>query len=295
MYPFLLSCYDPCPEGYAVATQNSLPGGYLPIPTITRYRAVREQQNIPLISLCPQVPGHGPGNCWTTISLEAFEELVDPDNARDPPKSSYVLPAPGLSTPAVTGMPPFSMCKAQVRWTGARNHVSQVLVDIGGRMEITIPPSRTVEADLLVPWEGENDEWMGPVPPDFDDPANPGEVTLLRGRALAIGRAVHSTSNRGAISGTFTQSVFLESVDQNVVTIPIPPAARTVQFYRTGTNGVPVYDWIFDPALQGALGNIAVGADTEGHHDVPQNAKLLRITQGAAANQIVTAVFGIAM
>lgn len=294
MYPGLIPCIDSCPEGYKIDTQVALPGGYIPVPTITTYRAIRENQNQPLISTCPQMPGIG--RCWTTIEIEAFDRLINPDNPEEPPHPSYVIPNPDAGGGAVAGQPPNSCCKVQVRWFGARNHQHRVMMDIGSGMEMTIPPTTTVEVDLLVPWAGNapNYPHLGPIPVDFQNPNDLPNVTALRGHTFAIGRAVLSpNATRGVVTGTFTQSVYVGQDATPIVDLPIPPGASTAQFYRTDITApnLPAYTWLFDPALLGALGTIVVGPSTDDHHDVPQNAKLLRIDATQMQVQIVTVVF----
>lgn len=296
MYPGLIPCVDACPEGYKVDTQEALPGGYIPVPLITSYRAIREKQNQPLISTCPQMPGVG--RCWTTIEVEAHDRLIDPLNPEEPPHPSYIVPNPDAGGGAIAGQPPNSMCKVQVRWFGARNHIHRVMMDIGTGMEMTIPPTSVVEVDLLVPWAGDAPAYpyLGPIPVEFQNPNDLPNVTALRGHTTAHGRAVLSPhATRGVVTGTFTQSVYVGQTSTPIIDLPIPPGAETAQFYRTDTTApnLPAYTWLFDPALLNNLGAIIVGADTDDHHDVPQNAKLIRINATGLQNQIVTVVFNL--
>jgi hypothetical protein len=294
MIPGLIPPFDPCPQGYVIDTQEVLPDGYLPIPMIATYQAVRRFQNTPLISLCPQMPGVS--QCWTTIQIHAFDRLINPNNPVEPPHPSYIIPKRDMGGGAISGQPPASMCKAQVRWVGARNFMGQILIDIGTGVELTIPPATTIEADLLVPWAGDAPAYphLGELPESWQDGS--GNVTPLRGYTYAIGRARHHPyATRGSTGATFTQSVYCDPVVQPIHDLVIPPGARTLQFYRNGEGNAPGYEWLFDPALANDIGDINVGAVTEGHHDVPQNAKMVRINNGQVAAQIVTAVFHLNM
>lgn len=285
MYPFSLPCWDPNPEGFEIDTTNAqakLEGtnepasNYPAIPTLTHYRKVK-LANQPLASSAPQLPI----GCrhFFIVQISGQETISDPSGTETPaPPLSYVGPVPVLGGTA----------KAEISWPEARNRRHRILVDIGTRQDIPIPPTTQVDVDLLVPTL----EDAGLIPSDFQ----PGGQNV-QGNVHAFARVILSPFSFGRCTATFTQSVFLSDASQPTVLLPIPEGARKVAVFNNDAAGgaLPTLNFLTAPILAFAS-NVAdsrnPAASTIGHHDIPQNAVQILVRIGAGEpDQIATLVF----
>lgn len=260
-YPWAGSCWDLCPSGNALVTP-----AYPPIPTLTTYRRVQIPAQ-PWIDACPT----GPGACkpWWVVQAFGWDKFQAP-NLLPPDENAF------------DASQPLSMIKVLFEWHLARSRVVRIIADLGEGISTIVGPTHKVRVDFMLPELRGNEV----IPPQFQN-------LDLVGYTLGVGACVVADGGDIQERLTFTQSLYLDVATQPTQVINIPPFAREMQFYQTGEPVTPPNpSWIFDPLVPVSLGEVVRGANTEGSHLVPQNAKQLSFSiTGEDPSRIVTVIF----
>lgn len=294
-FPWLAyGCYDPCPDG-----QSALIGPYVPFPFTPFWKVatspfivvnddknhgkgrIRATSGTGLINVCP--PEDIPGSCkpWWVVKAFGFDQIVQES------EGEFDFP----SSEAITSGQAFTMLKMQVRGFEYGRYRSIVTFDIGSRMDISFGPAQRLEADILIPDVERYINEGFVVPEPFDDTNFAAKSKIIP--SAVIGEPIgHST-------GRYTQSIFLRDPDQLSFTMDIPNGAKRVQIFVDNTTAAaPSIQFILPivTATEVVVGTAVVGPDTEGDHEIPDNAKQIRATiAGGAPQRIVTYVFDLEM
>lgn len=288
-YPWLsYGCFDPCPDGQSVTV-----GPYVPFPFTPFWKKITSPFTITnkdgaarlrvgmgeggLINICP--PEWVPGYCkpWWIVKAFGFDNIIPVPEDED---LEFL--------PNIESQQPFTMLKMEVRGYEYGQFRQRVVFDIGSRLDVTFGPTQRLEADILVP-DVERYLGAGLVVPE------PFASTNFAAQSKIVPSAVQGDPI-GHSTGRYTQSVFLTDPAQPTLTFDLPPAAKRVQvFVDDPTAPAPTVEFLLPlpaPTPPIVVETIVVGPDTEGDHEIADNAKQVRVSIGAGEpDRIVTLVF----
>ena len=296
-------CQEICPNGKVVVV-----GPYVPNPLITYYRRVKIPGEV--IAQCPRIVG--PCAPWWFVRAHGFDKFFD-SVADVPPPNDVPLnqwprePAtlvkiefswyeygesyrankgPNLMSGGPIAPAPGQYDGASLLNTGGKVY-NRIICDIGTGVNITMPPSGRVTAELLVPDE-QAYAAAGGILPEGPIPRDPVALT----RVVPAGFP-NDQGTIGYPSARYTQSVYLEQAQAEQF-FPIPPLVRSVSAYRSDVAGAgaPIIDFLYKQDILAPLSQIILRADENPvcACPVPENAGFVRVSSNGYTG-IVTIVF----
>lgn len=304
--PAILPCNEVCPDG-----RVTIVGPYVPNPVITSYRRVPIPREI--INQCPTViigcqpwwffRAHGfdlffdsPADVPPVSEIERWQFPENPATLCKVAVSWYEYSEASRSAKGASNMQGGPIASAPGRYAGqplmntGGGVYNQIICDIGNGVNITIPPSGRILADILVPdltafLEAGN---ILPQAEPFD--ALPTEAIAMT-RVTPAGFLTDEALGHKA--ATYTQTVFLEAVGQTTQTFLIPPLARRLSAYLSNPqDGTAEIQFLFkeNAPLDLPLAAFNIGPEPGLNESVPENAEAIRVV-GDQYNGFVTLVF----
>lgn len=303
----ILACNEVCQDGRVLITDP-----YCPNPSITTYKRIQVPWKN--INSCPTVVS--PCHPWWLFRAHGFDLFFDSVDDIPPVNDLQEYEFPGLAATLVkvevswyeygtsnrqakgsslmTGGP---ISKKPGRWDGrpltntGGAVFNKIVCDIGNGVNINIPPTGRILAELLVP---DLDAFIGP---DDQNPLNE-LAPSLPSEKIGVTRVVPSGFLTefpfGYPSAKYTQSVYV-SATQTTQTIPMPPLVKSISAYRADVagGGAPIVDILFreDSPLNIPIAQhiLAQNGDPLCGCPVPENAGAIRVTTGGYTG-IVTIV-----
>jgi len=305
--PAILPCNEVCPDG-----RVTIVGPYVPNPVITSYRRVPIPREI--INQCPTVVigcqpwwffrAHGfdlffdsPEDVPPVSQIERWQFPENPATLCKVAVSWYEYSEASRSAKGVSNMQGGPIASAPGRYAGqplmntGGGVYNQIICDIGNGVNITIPPSGRILADILVPDLTAFLE-AGNILPE-GEPALPSEAVAMT-RVTPAGFLTDETLGHEA--ATYTQTVFVGAgpPPQLTQTFLIPPLARRLTAYLSVPGaGTPQVQFLFKenapldiPLAAFDVGPVAAGRD----ESVPENAEAVRVVSNGY-DGLVTLVF----
>lgn len=275
-YPWpTYSCYDPCPSG-----SPKIVGPYVPMPYTPYWRRVnfsvrgRVLSTDDVLNVCIPDAQHGKCKDWWLVRATGRDVIDEIEQGEDP------------DFPPFSSAPLNSMLKMEIVMKEYGGYQSSIVADIGSRLNVSMGPTDLLFGYILVPDVQRYLDEDRPVPAPFD-------TSNFAARSEIVPAAVKSSPID--FSARYTQSLFLTNDSdppQGSITLDIPNAAKTLQVFQDDpSNPAPSVEYIFKAAIPNVHGRIVVD-DTEGSHQVPQNATQVTVSiDGQSPPQIVTLVF----
>lgn len=300
-----LPCNETCPDGRLLVTP-----AYCPNPLITHYK--RMQVPWKNINPCPTYVGHcHPFWLFRAHGFDAIFDINDVPNPNKAPLNAFARNPATLAKVEVSWyeyssnprqpkgdslMAPGPIPPQPGKYDGrplinqGTAVVNRIICDIGNGVNINIPPSGRINAEILLP-DLTAFTAAGNVLPQNGLPTQDVGMTRITPSGFL------TEFEFGYPSARYTQSVYVETGqgNQNAQQFQIPPLVKSISAYRADADsmGAPQIDLLFkeDPPLDVVLSqhillsNVAPLCGCP----VPENAEAIRVSDGGYTG-IVTIV-----